>query len=368
MRVTRIVAALLAFATPVVFAQQIVSNSEFATLKARAESGDAKAQIAVARAYEDGSGVPQNAVEAWRWYMKAAEAGDPEAEDAIAFAYRTGRGVEKNFTESLNWYSLAAKQGDANAMFNIGTHYYNGDGVTIDDVAAYAWFWLAKKAGSKRADDAVTRLEKDLSPQQLNDVKLLVADMLAEGKAVPRDTVTALTVYEEAGRYGKPEVQLRLAKVFLNGWGVPKDAGKAETYCRKALALEKNYTPAMLCLGYLDQSGRLGPAGAKDAITWYEKAFKLGDPVAAYGLGVAYATANGTQQNLERAFSYLVIASLSNIEVATPLAKQIEQKLSPEAAKKLVKKANEEKRARGIYAFGTLDKQFAYVVKVERLP
>lgn len=344
-------------------AQQPPADNSIGALQARAESGDVKAQTALGRAYRDGEGVPQNNTRAFDWFMKAAKAGDAEAQNAVALQYRD----EHNFTESLKWYSLAAKQGSGNAMFNIGTHYYNGDGVATSDTEAYAWFLLAKKNGSKRAEDAVKRAETDLTPGQLSDGKLRVADLLAEGKEVPRDITTAVAVYEDAGRYGRPELQMRLAKVFLNGWGVPEEPAKAESYCRRALELDKNYTSAMLCLAFLDQSGKLGSAGGKSAIVWYEKAFKTGNPVAAYGLGVAYATGKGTQQNLEKALTYLVIAALSNIEVATPLAKQVEQRLPPEVAKKSIKKANDEKK-RGIYSFGMVDKEFAYVVKVDQLP
>jgi TPR repeat protein len=253
-------------------------------------------------------------------------------------------------------------------MFNVGTHYYNGDGIPVDDIEACAWFGLAKSAGSKRAEEAVARAEKELSPQQLTEAKLRIADMLAEGKLVPRDARSALATYEEAGRYGKPEVQLRLAKVFLNGWGVPEDPVQAAKYCQKALSLEKEYTPAMLCLAFLYQSERIRPQRGDEAISWYDKAYKLGNPVAAYGLGVAYATGRGAGQNFEKALQYLVIAAVSNVEVATPLAKLVEQKLSPEVVKKVILKANQEKRSRSIYAFGLLDKQFAYVVKVDHLP
>ena len=351
----------LTLSVPILVAQ---TDVDIAVLRTKAEAGDVKAEVALARAYESGTGVPHDDARAFDLYLRAAKAGDPEAQNAVAFNYRS----EKNFTESLKWYGLAAKQGNANAMFNLGTHYYNGDGVPIDDVQAASWFWLARKAGSKRAEDAVARGEHDLSPSQLSEVKLTVADMLAEGKAVPRDTATAMAVYQDAGRYGKPEVQVRIAKVFLNGWGVPEDAAKAETYCRTALDLEKNFLPAILCIAYLDQSGRLGDNRRKEAFSWYEKAYNSGSPLGAYGLGIAYANGDGTQKNYEKAFTYLVIASLSNVEVAIPLAKQLEQKFSPDTLKKLVKKANEEKKKKGIFDFGLLDRQFAYVVKVDRLP
>jgi TPR repeat protein len=297
-----------------------------------------------------------------------AEAGDANAQVDLGLAYRLGEIVEKNYAESMTWYAKAAKQGNANAMFNVATFYYNGDAVKIDDIQAYAWFSLAARSGSKKAEEAVARMSLELTSQKLSEANLLAADMLAEGSQVPRDTTAALATYDEAGKSGRPEVQVRLAKVFMNGWGIARDGAKAETHCRKALTQEKEYTPALLCLAYLNQSGLLGPNRGAEALGWYEKALKLGSPVAAYGLGVAYATGNGTKQDFEKALLYLVIASLSKIEVAVPLAQAVEQRLPPQAAQKLIKKANEQKTTRNIYAFGIFDRQFSYVVKVDQLP
>jgi len=52
------------------------------TLKA-AEQGDADAQNYLGWMYSHGSGVPENKVEAVKWYRKAAEQGDSDAKQAL---------------------------------------------------------------------------------------------------------------------------------------------------------------------------------------------------------------------------------------------------------------------------------------------
>jgi TPR repeat protein len=362
MRVFSILFIFLALVVPTAVAQADIP-ADIAALRARAEAGDVRAQIALARAYREGAGVAQSDVQAFDWYMKAAQAGYPEAENEVAYTYRS----EKNFSESMKWYGLAARQGSGNAMFNLGTLYYNGDGVPVDDVQAYAWFWLASHAGSKPGIEAIARSESQIRPAQIVDGKMLAASMLAEGSKVPRDAQAAISLYDEIGNGDKPAVQLQLAKIYMNGWGVPLDGAKADTYCHNALKVAKDYVPAMLCLGFLNQSTILGAGRGKEAFNWYEKAFKAGDPIAAYGLGVAYVTGNGAKLDYEKGYRYLMLAAIGKIGIAVPLAKQVEQRLSPEVAKRIAKKVLQDRFL--VHEFGKLDKElFPYAVKVDHLP
>src|SRR4051812_38038539 len=107
----------------------IAFAQDISELKAKAQAGDAVAQLAVAKAYDFGKGVTANRFEAADWYLKAAQAGNAEAQNAIGVMYRTGDGGRKDPEEAAKWHRLAAKQGQADAMFNLGTAFYNGDGV-----------------------------------------------------------------------------------------------------------------------------------------------------------------------------------------------------------------------------------------------
>jgi TPR repeat protein len=57
--------------------------------------------------------------------------------------YGEGRGVPQDYVEAARWYRLAAEQGDAQAQYNLGLAYARGEGVTQNVVDAHMWFNLA---------------------------------------------------------------------------------------------------------------------------------------------------------------------------------------------------------------------------------
>jgi uncharacterized protein len=69
---------------------------EISQVRARAESGDIGARLALANAYHTGDGVSQSDELAAKWYRKAAEQGNSEAQNILGNMYRAGRGVERD--------------------------------------------------------------------------------------------------------------------------------------------------------------------------------------------------------------------------------------------------------------------------------
>jgi hypothetical protein len=57
--------------------------------------------------------------------------------------YADGQGVPQNYVEAVKWFRLAADQGAAAAQYNVGHMYDKGYGVTKDDVEATRWWQLA---------------------------------------------------------------------------------------------------------------------------------------------------------------------------------------------------------------------------------
>ncbi len=49
-----------------------------------------------------------------------AEAGDAEAQFNLGVRYDVGRGVPEDDVEAVRWYRLAAEQGDAYAQYDLG--------------------------------------------------------------------------------------------------------------------------------------------------------------------------------------------------------------------------------------------------------
>ena len=102
---------------PFVYGQSITE------LKSKAADGDTQAQLALAKAYHFGEGVPKDEAQAVQWLEKAAEHGDITAQVNLAGAYQGGVGVPKNYAAALRWYTKAAEQGNPAAQYNVGQYY-----------------------------------------------------------------------------------------------------------------------------------------------------------------------------------------------------------------------------------------------------
>jgi TPR repeat protein len=67
--------------------------------------------------------VPQDYLQAVKWYRAAAEQEIAPAQCNLGLCYQTGRGVEKNTAEAVKWFLKAARAGDKTAQHNLGVHY-----------------------------------------------------------------------------------------------------------------------------------------------------------------------------------------------------------------------------------------------------
>lgn len=73
------------------------------SLLAAQPAGDPRAQYNRGTEYWYGSGVPQDYVEAAKWFRKAAERGFAEAQYRLAQMMAIGQGIRQDDTEAANW-------------------------------------------------------------------------------------------------------------------------------------------------------------------------------------------------------------------------------------------------------------------------
>lgn len=168
------------------------TEQQTAALKARAEAGDAKAQVELGTAYASGQGVTADDREALKWFRKAAEKSNPAGEYSLAEMYLTGRGISADLSEAGKWMRRAAEDGDARAQFNLAAMYTQGQGVAKDDNEAAKWM-------RKAADQGLAAGQFGLG------------SMYAHGKGVPQSAVEAVKWYRKAGDQGDPEALNNLA-------------------------------------------------------------------------------------------------------------------------------------------------------------
>ncbi len=100
-------AAVLLMATLAMRLPLNAQGVDFIALKYKAEKGNAVAQSNLGLAYARGSGVPKDAVEAVKWYSKAAAQGYAEAQFALGESYVNGEGVEKDAVEGYAYLNLS---------------------------------------------------------------------------------------------------------------------------------------------------------------------------------------------------------------------------------------------------------------------
>ena len=142
----------LTFSLRLIWAQASASRIDGIdpALLARANSGDAGAEVQVGELCAAGKGVALDPVAAAGWYTKAAAQGDVSAELHLAALYRDGAGKKfpRDMEQAASWYRKAAEAGDPGAQGTLGILYAYGQGVPKIGVEAYFWLDLAASVKS----------------------------------------------------------------------------------------------------------------------------------------------------------------------------------------------------------------------------
>lgn len=307
----------------------------------RAQSGDAKAQFELGRAYEDGKGFPQDDNLAVEWLRKAAEQGHAGAQNSLGAMYSVGRAVARDKNEAVRWYKRAAKQGLPEGMYNLAISYFNGEGVPVDLNLAYAWMMAAQDHGDAQAGEALKHISDEMASRI--DVGILrLAEMYERGDEVPKDPAGAARIYLEIAQKGYQSqyaagTQLKVCQLYVTGTGVPLDLAEAKSWCKKAAEPMRYGVPkvagALVVLGQIAEQER----DFREAEKWYEKAINARD-----GRGFLPLAKLKTQDGPagERdAYFWLYLAKEFNVAGSDVQLQQVAARLSGDDIKK------EEKRA-----------------------
>lgn len=152
-------------------------------LLAKANAGDAAAQVEVGENFATGKGGAADLKQAAVWYRRAAEQANLAGELHLAALYRDGgKGFPRDMGQAAAWYRKAADQGDVGAQGILGVLYSYGQGVAQDYVEAYYWLDLAAHVkGPKQAQYAANRqmIGQKITADELEAVQERVAQWLA---------------------------------------------------------------------------------------------------------------------------------------------------------------------------------------------
>jgi TPR repeat protein len=141
-----LVLALISFAP-----LSLTAGTDFETLRAAAEQGDAESQYELAVCFDYGRDVQQDRKVAAAWYRRAADQGHANAQNSLGSLFQAGEGIARDYAEAFNWYQAAADSGLPQAKNNLAYMYDLGLGVTEDDVKAVDLYREAAEGGHVEA-------------------------------------------------------------------------------------------------------------------------------------------------------------------------------------------------------------------------
>ncbi|HEX8164402.1 MAG TPA: tetratricopeptide repeat protein [Beijerinckiaceae bacterium] len=144
----------------------------------------------------------------------------------------------------------AATQGDALALWKLGRMYADGDGVPHDDLRAFEYF-------SKIADENADESPGSPGAAVVASAFVALGGYFLDGiksTYVKPDPARAHEMFHYAASYfGDPSAQYSLARLYLEGTGVARDARQAARWFN--LAAEKGHHHAQALLGHLLVTG-----------------------------------------------------------------------------------------------------------------
>jgi len=181
-------------------------------LQRRAADGDRDAKTALGTLYETGDGVPLDPARAMALYREAATAGHIGAQINLATMYLEGAGVTRNAAASVEWFTRAADRGSALAQLSLGMIFESGDAPVRAD---------ARQAA---------RRYREAAAQGLMPAQFRLARLYEDGRGVPRDLDQAATWYRKAADQTDPAAQLRLGILLSPGNGARTDVVEAHMW------------------------------------------------------------------------------------------------------------------------------------------
>jgi len=209
----------LTLAGQTLYAQQSDTDGQkLAEIQAKAEKGDAKAQLELGNAFSSGGfGLEKNQQEALKWIRKAAEQNYALAQNDLGVCFVAGKGLEKDQQEAVKWFRKAAEQGFAMSQFNLGTCYYNGNGVRQDVSEAVKWYRKAAEQNYALAQS-------------------VMGDLYGSGIGMSQDLTEAVKWYRKAAEQNYASAQRCVGEAYFKGIVVEKNMAEAYKWFSLAAA------------------------------------------------------------------------------------------------------------------------------------
>lgn len=121
--------------------------------------------------------IAQRFAEAMDMLRPLARSGNADAEELIGVMYALGTGVPQDHIRAFEWYMRSAMKGHPGAQSGVGWYYELGLGLTGPDlVRAYLWYRLSDIGGDPDAAISVEEVRKKMTDEELDLAHELVDD------------------------------------------------------------------------------------------------------------------------------------------------------------------------------------------------
>ena len=285
-----------------------------------ANQGNVVAQTSLGLMYFQGQGVPENFVEALKWFRLAASRGDAIAQYHLGLEYSQGRVVPQHYAMAARWYRLAADQGHALAQRSLGSMYSRGQGPKNDIEAVITQ--LASQGSEANGSAAFS-----------------LGLMYERGLGMPQNDAKALEWFKIAAGNGDADAYAKIGSMYSKGQGVPQNDAAAATWYRGEA--ERRQADANLALRpkrsvdlswaarTMEYKGLGVSQSDAEVVKWHRYAADHGDVDAQLNLGAMYAEGNGVPQNYVQAHMWLNLAGAGGKGSGSGYRETIAKKMTP---------------------------------------
>ncbi|BBF79458.1 SEL1-like repeat protein [Asticcacaulis excentricus] len=217
---------------------------------------------------------------------------------------------QKKYPEALAMFKTAYnKIGYEDAAFYIARMYLEGLGTPKSVKDAIFWFRkVAEQPVNMRRPHPFDPKNPDYMETRA-EATMTLAKIYLTGFGVPRDPKEALKWFEKAASIGFIPASKIVGDIYYYGNGVPKDLNKA--YKNYSEAAKYGYAPAQYAVGQILEYGEGSiKADPNTALGWFREAAKAKHPGAMYKIAVAYDSGEGVAADPQKALIFYKEAAI----------------------------------------------------------
>ncbi len=286
-------------------ADQIKQAQAFTDAQQAATAGSVDAAFLLGIMYDRGIATERSREQAVHWYEQSVQ--NPMSSFILGTYAAEGAGLEKSSEKAVNYLQFAVDNAFSPADFNIAV-FKQRQGESFLPYLEKAVNLGLSRAGLVLADYYMTSASNDQQLKEARDLyerfakqgdlsaQLKLGYMYEQGIGIPQDYHQAQTWYTAAAEKGSNKAQYLLGRLYQLGYlGTSPDYKLARQWY--ALA-QTHYAPAAVAYGFIDE---MVDDDYVHALNEYQLAADLGDPVAAYDLGLMYEKGKNQWVDLAKA-------------------------------------------------------------------